>query len=293
MKEFSQLEVATPFIGTQGQRKLSAKSTHLLGFCFDGTTSFRPGSRFAPNAIREASVGIETYSPYLNKDLEDRSVVDLGNLPFYPSKPQLSYDYFQKMTQELDIKKEQMKFVLLGGEHSVSYGPIQLYLKEYPDLMLLHLDAHADLRDGYLEEKYSHASIIRRVLDHFSSGHQLVQYGIRSGTREEFDWMKENKTLKTSLQELVELLDQVPASRPIYLTLDLDYFDPAYVPGTGTPEAGGEDFHSFIKIMKILSQKNFVGADITELAPQLDATGNSNCFAAKVTREVLLALRNE
>ena len=102
--------------------------------------------------------------------------------------------------------------------------------------------------------------------------------------------MKQNKTLRYSLEELCISLEKIPNNRPIYLTLDLDFFDPAFLPGTGTPEAGGENFHNFMKILKILNTKNFVGADIVELAPQIDPTNNSSCFASKVTREVLLAL---
>jgi agmatinase len=196
-----------------------------------------------------------------------------------------------EMTKNLDFKKDKIKFIVLGGEHSISYGPIVRYLEQYPDMVLLHLDAHADLRDGYLEEKYSHASIIRRVLDHFTDKNTLIQYGIRSSPREEFNWMKENGTLMQSLKECCEKLEAIPDSRPIYLTLDLDFFDPAYMPGTGTPESGGEDFHGFMKILKILNRKNFIGADITELAPMLDATNNSACMASKVCREIMLALQ--
>jgi agmatinase len=285
------LEEAKPFIGTKRDNAIYSNATHLIGFCFDGTTSFRPGSRQGPNAIRETSFGLETYSPYLDRDLEEMNVFDLGNLPIYPSKWNVTNKYFEEYTAGLNLKKDNIKIVTLGGEHSVSYGPICLYLKNYEDLVLLHLDAHTDLRDGYLEEKYSHASIIRRVWDHMKPSHTLLQYGIRSGLKEEFDFMKKNNTLMTSLKELCEKLEAIPSERPIYLTLDLDYFDPAYMPGTGTPEAGGEDFHSFVKLMKILKTKNFVGADIVELAPQLDPTNNSACFASKVTREVMLALK--
>ena len=182
------------------------------------------------------------------------------------------------------------KVLTLGGEHSISYAPISLYLKAFPDLVLIHLDAHADLRDGYEGYHYSHASIIRRALDHFKEGHSLIQYGIRSGTKEEYDWMREHKTIKTSREDFLESIRNIDPKRPVYLTLDLDYFDPAYMPGTGTPEAGGEDFHSFIKLVKILKDKNLVGADIVELSPPLDSSGNSDVFATKIVREVLLTL---
>lgn len=289
--DLDQMEQSKPFIGTTYSHAFYKNATHLVGFCFDGTTSFRPGSRFGPDAIRDASFGIETYSPYLDQDIEDFQIIDCGNLPIYPSKWMLTNDYFHGQTKDLKLKKDNIKILTLGGEHSVSYGPIRLCLENYKDLVLIHLDAHTDLRDGYLEEKFSHASIIKRVFDHMDDKNELIQYGIRSGTKEEFQFMHKHNTLATSLEELIQRIDAIDSKRPIYLTLDLDFFDPAYLPGTGTPEAGGENFHSFIKIIKLLNKKNLVGADVVELAPSLDASGNSNVFAAKVTREILLAMQ--
>lgn len=278
--------------------EIREQSTHLIGFEFDGTTCFRKGTVEGPDAIREVADGIESYSPYLQMDTtEITPFIDLGNLPVGESEDvdanwQQATDAFFHMTSDIDLKKTGVRFLTLGGEHSISYAPIATYLKNYPNLVLLHLDAHADLRDGYLGHKFSHASIIRRVYDHFEDGHRLIQYGIRSGTKEEYDWMNEHKTLKTSLDEFIESVKKIDDKRPIYLTLDLDYFDPCYLPGTGTPEPGGETFHSFIKLAKILVKKNFVGADVTELSPRIDASGNSNVFATKVVRELLLALES-
>lgn len=247
-------------------------------------------------AIREVSEGVESYSPYLDRDItEQNPIVDLGNLPVgtgddVDANWQQATDAFFELTEGVDLAAKKVRLLTLGGEHSISYAPIATHLKNYPDLVLLHLDAHADLRDGYLGHHFSHASIIRRSLDHFGPGHQLIQYGIRSGTREEYQWMREHKTLRTSLQSFLDDVAAIDDARPIYLTLDLDYFDPAYVPGTGTPEAGGETFHSFIKLIKILDKKNFVGCDVTELSPTLDQSGNSDVFATKVVRELLLIL---
>lgn len=290
LKEVEGLEHGKAFIGTDFAAAIFSDTTHLIGFCFDGTTSFRPGARFAPQAIREASYGLEDYSPYLDKDTQDYNIVTMGDLPVYPSKWHITNDFFMDMVKDIDLVKDNVKFLTMGGEHSISYGPIVKYLESYPDLVVVHLDAHTDLRDGYLEEKYSHASIIRRVLDHFTPKNRLIQYGIRSGPRQEFQWMKDNKTLATSLKECCDWLEAIDDKRPIYLTLDFDFFDPAYFPGTGTPEAGGEDFHGFMKILKILNKRNFVGADVVELAPMLDPTNNSSCFASKVTREIILAM---
>lgn len=271
-------------------------SVNLWGFGFDGTACFRKGTKAGPQALREISYGIEGYSPYQDDDLEDYSnIYDLGDLDLgYGEDVDADFLKATKNLQgtldQLDLQKNKQRFLLVGGEHSISYGQIVSHLKQYPNMVLLHLDAHADLRDGYEGHHYSHASIIRRSLDHFGSDHQLIQYGIRSGTRKEYAWMKENGTLATSRSEFLERVSAIASDRPIYLTLDLDYFDPSILPGTGTPEPGGEDFHSFISLVKILSNKNFVGADAVELSPSLDSSGNSSVFASKVVRELLLLL---
>lgn len=285
------LEDTPLFIEARRSNEFHSNGTHIIGFPFDGTTSFRPGARLGPEHVRMASVGIENYSPYLDKELTEKNIFDLGNIPFHPSRFDIMCDYYIKATNELKLKEDKIRIVTFGGEHSISIEPLKLHLKNYPNMVVLHLDAHADLRDGYLGAKHSHASIIRRLWDHLSTDNEVLQYGIRSGTREEFEFMKQKGTLLTSLDNLVDNLKAIPDSRPIYMTLDLDFFDPAYFPGTGTPEAGGESFHSFIKILKVLAHKNFIGADITELAPMIDSTGNSSVFAAKTLREVLLALK--
>ncbi len=275
------------------------KSTHLIGFGFDGTACFRKGAKDAPDAIREASDGIESYSPYLDEDLATVSFYDCGNLALgeinkVSSDVEVQWQYatnnLTEMLNQLDLKSNQIRLLTLGGEHSISYAPIKAYLKQFPNLLVLHLDAHADLRDGYQDYQYSHASIIYRVQEHFGQNHRLLQYGIRSGTKEEYCWMKERGTLCQSLDEFLEQIDQLDHQTPIYLTLDLDYFDPGIFAGTGTPEPGGEDFHSFIKLVKRLNNKNLVGCDVVELAPNIDSTGNSDVFAAKVVRELILCM---
>lgn len=272
------------------------KGVYLIGFGFDGTACFRKGTKHGPSAIRENSFGIESYSPYLHLDLEDYShFYDLGDLPVIEEENQEKVwahanQAFYKFFEGIKLEEKKIRILTLGGEHSISYAPIKTYLEQYPNLVLLHLDAHADLRDGYEGYHYSHASIIRRALDHFTDDHQLIQYGIRSGTKEEYDWMKDHKTLCTSLESFIDLVKAIPQDRPIYMTLDLDYFDPSFFPGTGTPEPGGETFHSFVKLIKVLREKNFVGADITELSPEIDSSGNSSVFATKVVREVMLVL---
>lgn len=296
-----------PYECSLSTEHLVSNAIHLIGFEFDGTACFRKGTVDGPNALRAVSEGIESYSPYLDADLENVTFYDLGNLDLEAIDYSLNReekdlialaqynwqkgtDDFCSIFADVDLKNENIKVMTFGGEHSISYAPLKTYLEQFDDLCVIHLDAHADLRDGYLGFHYSHASIIRRTLDHFKPTHQLIQYGIRSGTAEEYKYMKEHKTLCTSREQFLQAISSIPANRPIYLTFDLDYFDPSFFPGTGTPEPGGEDFHSFVSLCKILKDKNFVGCDVVELSPSIDSTGNSDVFAAKIVRELILCL---
>tara|TARA_R110000823_G_scaffold41222_2_gene108634 strand:- start:31699 stop:32655 length:957 start_codon:yes stop_codon:yes gene_type:complete len=280
-----------------------SNSVHLIGFEFDGTACFRKGTKDGPNALRDVSDGIESYSPYLDADIADINFFDLGNLTCdtietgdehsaIEQQWQSASNDFSKLFSAVDLVNDKVKVITLGGEHSISYAPITAYLAQYDDLILLHLDAHADLRDGYLGFHHSHASIIRRVHDHFGPKHQLIQYGIRSGTKAEYQWMQQHKSLKHSRAEFLQSVADIDDQQAIYLTLDLDYFDPSFFPGTGTPEPGGEDFHSFVSLCKILQHKNLVGCDVVELSPKIDPTGNSDVFAAKVVRELIICLQS-
>ena len=269
---------------------------YLVGVEFDGTACFRKGSCRGPKAIREVSSGLEGHSPYLNKNLQRvQNFYDLGDID--PGKEEgdqaiiaMREKYCQKFKES---SLEQIKIITLGGEHSISLMPLEIYLNHYSDLLVIHLDAHADLRDGYEGFHYSHASVIYRMLEYFGPKHELIQYGIRSGTEEEYQFMKQRGTLCQSLDAFLERIINIDSKRPIYLTFDLDYFDPGIFPGTGTPEPGGEDFSSFLKLIKILNCKNFVGADIVELAPGLDSSDVSSIVASKVTREIVLALSRD
>lgn len=259
----------------------------LFGVPFDGTTSFKPGTRFAPSAMREDSWGLESYSPYLDRDLEDLKLFDYGNLevPFGDKKTALRM--IQEKTQEI-IDADKIP-VMIGGEHLVSLGPVKALSKKYEDLHIIHFDAHTDLRNDYLGEALSHATVLRRIYDQVGDG-RLNQFCIRSGLKEEFEWAKEHSHLEkftyNTLEERVELL----VNKPVYITIDLDVLDPSVFPGTGTPEPGGIDFHDMMKIISILSRlENVVGLDVVELSPKFDASGVSTAVACKTLRELVLA----
>ena len=259
----------------------------LFGAPFDGTTSFRPGTRFGPQAIRAESDGIETYSPYQNKDLEDLAIFDSGDLilPFGNTEAVLAM--IEARTQEiLDVGKMP---VMLGGEHLVTLGAVRAMVKKYPDLHIIHFDAHADLREEYLGERLSHATVLRRSWDLLGDG-RIHQFGIRSGERSEFEFALEHTdfhpfNVKDVLDVVLALGDKVP----VYVTLDLDVLDPSLFCGTGTPEAGGIFFQDLEEALLALEALNVVGFDMNELSPHYDASGVSTAVACKVLREMLLA----
>ena len=272
------------FMGSR--RDPSGCSVGLFGVPYDGTTSFRPGTRFGPAAIREVSHGLETYCPQLNLDLEDLAFADLGavDIPFGAPEPVVT------MVREATtaVLAQGLKPLMLGGEHSISSGAVAAVAERHPDLLLVQLDAHADLRDEWLGARHSHACAMRRCLEVLPSG-DLLQLAIRSGTKEEFSELQRTGRRMADVAALGEALASAQG-RPIYLTVDLDWFDPAVLPGTGTPEPGGYRWQDFAELVDVLRPHHLVAADVVELAPQLDGSGVSSVLAAKVTRSLLLLL---
>ena len=257
----------------------------LFGVPYDGTTSFRPGTRFGPAAIRDVSDGLETYDPQLDADLEAIAYADLGAVEISFGAPEPVVAAVQQATEA--VLHLGLKPLMLGGEHSISSGAVAAVAAQHPDLVLLQLDAHADLRDSWLGGRHSHACAMRRCLEVLPSA-ELLQLDIRSGTRSEFQELREQQRL-VSLAELPERLAAIQG-RPLYLTVDLDWFDPAVMPGTGTPEPGGFLWRDFARLVELLQSQNLVAADVVELAPGLDPSGCSAVLAAKVTRSLLLSL---
>lgn len=257
----------------------------MIGAPFDGTVSFRPGARFGPAAIREASDGVETYSPAMDMDLEQVSYADAGDLPLPMGAVSEALTMIEEAVNEA-IVDGPVPF-LLGGEHLVSLPAVEALAREHPELVVVQLDAHADQREDYCGVKLSHACVIRRISEIIGDDN-VRQIGIRSGTREEYNRMYADNTLTTFREEDLDLLREWIGDRPVYLTVDLDVFDPAAFPGTGTPEPGGIDWWTFQRFIKAMRGVNIVGLDAVELAPQLDSSGCSSVLAAKAVREMLL-----
>ena len=261
----------------------------LFGAPFDSTTSFRPGARFGSAAMRHESFGLETYSPYQDKELTDYKVFDSGDLELCFGSAEAALNDIEKRAET--ILTDGKLPLLLGGEHLVTLGAVRAVAKKYPDLHIIHFDAHADLREDYLGAKLSHACVIRRCHDLLGDG-RIHQFCIRSGEKAEFEFAREHTPMHrfgfSGLAELVKELKE--KDTPVYFTIDLDCLDPSVFPGTGTPEAGGMTFMQLLDAIRWVAGTNVVSADVNELAPMLDPSGVSTATACKVLRELLLAL---
>lgn len=261
----------------------------IFGAPFDSTTSFRPGARFGCRAIRSESFGLETYSPYQDKDLADYAVFDSGDVELCIGDAARA---LKQLEERAGIIVEDGKIpFMLGGEHLVTLAAVRAVVKRHLNLAILHFDAHADLRDDYLGAKLSHACVLRRCWELLGDGN-IYQFGIRSGDREEFHWSRQGHVHTqlfnfSGLGETLELLK----GRPVYLTVDLDVLDPSVLPGTGTPEAGGLTFMELLSAaLAACESLNIVGCDVNELCPAYDPSGVSTATAGKIVREMLIGL---
>ena len=263
----------------------------IFGAPFDSTTSFRPGTRFAGGAIRNDSYGLEVYSPYQDEELIENKVCDCGDLELAIGSSERVLEQIQECAAEI-LKDEKLPF-LIGGEHLVTLGSVRAAAERYPDMHIIHFDAHTDLRQDYLGVELSHACVIRRCWELLGDG-RIHQFGIRSGEKEEFDWAKSGHTdfhpfILDGLEDVIRELE----GKPVYFTVDLDVMDPSVFPGTGTPEPGGIDFLTAMQgVTEVCKRVNLIGCDVNELCPPCDPTGASTAAACKIIREMLIALVN-
>lgn len=260
----------------------------MFGAPFDSTTSFRPGTRFGPNAVRSESFGIETYSPYQNRDLEDIDVMDSGDIELRIGDTAAVLEQIYDRAAGI-MADEKIPF-MIGGEHLVTLGAFRAVAEKHPDIHIVHFDAHADLREDYLGVKLSHACVLRRCWE-IVGDDRLHQYGIRSGEKAEFEFARVHTDMHPfSVADVTELVKEI-GQKPVYLTLDLDVLDPSVFPGTGTPEPGGVTFEELRRaVTAAAGGLNVVACDVNELSPHYDHSGISTAAACKIIREILLAL---
>lgn len=261
----------------------------IYGMPMDWTVSFRPGSRFGPARIREVSVGLEEYSPYLNRELGEVKYYDAGDIPLPFGNAKRSIEMIEEFVDKI---LDAGKFPLgIGGEHLVTWPVIKAMYKKYPDLAVIHMDAHTDLREDYEGEPLSHATPIRKVSDMIGP-ENIFSFGIRSGMREEFEWAEEVGLYIAKFEVLEPLKQVLPklAGRPVYVTIDIDVLDPAHAPGTGTVDAGGITSKELLQAIHeiALSKVNVVGADLVEVAPVYDHSEQTANTASKLIREMIL-----
>ncbi len=256
----------------------------MLGLPFDGTCSNKTGARFAPQAMRTASWGLEEYSPIVDRDFNDVKFFDAGDLEFPLGNREKILQQIEDNVE--DALNDNKKTFCIGGEHLVTLPQIKAYAKKYDNLQIVHFDAHCDLRDDYLGEKLSHACVMRRIVE-ITGKENLHQIGIRSGEKTEFNWMKANNTLIKNKAEALKIFEKFK-NKPVFITLDVDVLDTSVMPGTGTQEAGGMSFNELIEWLLLLRGQNVVGMDLVELSPDYDATGASTAVAAKLAREMLI-----
>lgn len=254
----------------------------MLGMPFDGTVSYRTGSRFAPEMIRLASWGLETYSPYFDKDLEDTNFHDVGDLDFPLGNTYKSLELIKDNVEQIYTTGKRV--LGIGGEHLVTLPTIQAISSFYDNITVVHFDAHTDLRKEYLGEEMSHSAVMYHI-GQIIGFENIKQIGIRSGMKEEFELMKKYNTRLNFPEQLSKL-----KNKNIFVTVDLDVLDPSVMPGTGTPEAGGLTFNELIDWFKELKGLNIIGADVVELAPHYDTSGVSTAVATKVIRELLMCM---
>lgn len=263
----------------------------LFGAPYDSTTSFRPGTRFGPSAMRSESFGIETYSMLMDKDLvDDTAVFDSGDIELPFGNQEAALKMIEDRAAEI-LSADKIPF-LLGGEHLVTLGSVRAAAKKYPDLHIIHFDAHADLREDYLGNPLSHACVLRRCHD-LLGDNRIFQFGIRSGTRDEREFMREGHvtTELFSDKTLTSVIDRI-GSAPIYLTIDMDVLDPSEFPGTGTQEAGGFSYLQLVEDVRLICERlNVVAVDNVELNPALDPSARSTALACKFLREELLTIK--
>jgi len=265
-------------------------SVVVFGVPFDGTTSNRPGTRFSTSAMRPESYGLETYSPLLDLDTGDVAIADMGEVSLNLGNTQLVLNQIQAVVA--DVLSANKKPLMIGGEHLVSLPALKAVYEKYPDVHIIHLDAHTDLADMLSGEKYSHGTFMRRAYEFLGEG-RIYQFGLRSGCREEFNipGVYQEKFDITTTGEIIKQL----SGKNVYVTIDVDVLDPSIMPGTGTLEAGGITYRQLEKFFLELknSDMNIVGADIVELSPPYDNSGSSTATACKILREISLILANK
>ena len=276
------------FLGVDNKFNLKEKAV-VVPFGLEKTISYGRGTRNGPKEIIKASHQVELYDEELNCEPYKK----IGIKTLKPFKIDKNINKALKKISDTNEKILSKKLfpITLGGEHSITPGCIAPFVKKYKKLCLLHFDAHADLRQSYNGEKFSHASAIRRCLDHKNVS--VISFGIRNISQSEISYLKKNSSrikifwakdkVKWNLNKFIQMIK----NKTVYLTFDVDGLDSSIMPATGTPEPGGLFWDETLNIIKIAAKNsNIVGADINELSP-IKAFNSYNFLVAKLVYKIL------
>jgi agmatinase len=271
------------------QRPLSEAAIVLFGLPFEGRVNLRKGAGSGPRDLRLASDSIETYSPVLGLDLEDLPLADVGDCELPDGAPP---------REQLDAARREIAGwwrpglipFMLGGDHTATVPVIEALAPHFPGLSVLQLDAHPDLRDQFLGERYNYASAMARIMDVISPA-RVYQVGIRTGAREEYARRGPRffPAFEVHPAEAVRRLLPELASRPLYVTIDVDVLDPSEAPGTGSPEPCGMRVAELIDIVRFLGACSVIGGDLVEVTHAWDPSGRTGVAASWVIREAILS----
>jgi agmatinase len=259
----------------------------LFGIPFEGSVNLRTGADRGPRDLRIASDSIETYSPVLERDLEDLGMADLGDCELGGGSPR----------EQLARAREEVRgfwhpgllTVMLGGDHTATLPIIEVLAPAIPDLRVLQLDAHPDLREEFLGERYNYASAMARVMD-VVAPERVYQVGMRTGAREEYRRKVPHLYPAHTVHPVEAVRGLVPelSRHPLYVTIDVDVRDPSQAPGTGAPEPCGLLASELIDIVRLLEPCTIVGTDLMEVAHAFDPSGRTGITASWILREAIL-----
>lgn len=277
-------EIFSGFMGSGDD--YAGSETVILGAPMDQTVSFRSGTRHGPRQIRSVSEVLEEYSPRLDRDLSDYRYVDLGDVLVVPGMVEESLERIYQSARK--VFGDGKLLVLLGGEHLVTLPAVRSAFEVYPELAVIHFDAHADMRERYLGLDLSHATVMKRITE-IVGGDRVFQFGIRSGTREEINFARSAANFNPGVEvEDVARAAGLLKGKPVYITLDIDVLDPAFAPGTGTPESDGCTPRQMFLALEALAGLEVVGFDLVEVCPPADHSDRTAILAAKLVREAIL-----
>jgi agmatinase len=259
----------------------------VFGIPFEGSVNLRTGADHGPRELRIASDSIETYSPALGRDLEDLGMADLGDCELGSGPPR---EQLARAREEIrSFWRPGLLPIMLGGDHTATLSVVEVLAPAIPDLHILQLDAHPDLREEFLGERYNYASAMARVMDVIPP-ERVYQVGMRSGAREEYQRQAPHLFPAHAVHPVTAVRGLVPelARHPLYVTIDVDVLDPSEAPGTGAPEPCGITASELVEIVRLLEPCHIVGTDLMEVAHAFDPSGRTGITASWILREAIL-----